>query len=114
MTTAAERQSRRRTKLNKIAQSAEIETWGKLETALLRNEIDITITKKGQIKMNVSNYKPGQKFYMPSTGQIVYLSNDMRLLDTGSTDRDTPNYKTLPTISQEDAWEYEESHGQHN
>lgn len=54
MTTAAERQSRRRTKLNKIAKDAEIDTWGKLETALLRNEIDITITKKGKIEMNKS------------------------------------------------------------
>lgn len=66
MTTAAERQSRRRTKLNKIAQNAEIETWGKLETALLRNEIDITIIKKGKIKINAK-----QAIKLASTGEMT-------------------------------------------
>lgn len=48
MTTAAERQSRRRQKLNQIAQDAGYQTWVMYETEII---------KKGKIEMNARVYK---------------------------------------------------------
>jgi hypothetical protein len=69
--------------------------------------------RKGGRPRQIRNCEPGTKFIMASDGRIVYLSDDMRLLDTGESIKDYDS-SNLQHISDDDAWEYEEARGQHN
>jgi len=64
---------------------------------------------------SIADYKPGQKFMMPDR-RVVYLDEEMRLKDTGKTFLDYSPWAmhVMPVISDAEAWEYEEEHGQHN
>jgi len=63
---------------------------------------------------DISKYEPRKMFYIPQSGQVVYLAEDYRLLDTGLDISCIPNSQTLPKLTEDEVWEWEESHGQHN
>lgn len=64
-------------------------------------------------EMTSKIFKPGTRIYLPYLGSIAYIADDGQLLATGE-EGDTESIKGLPTMTEDEAYEYEEEHGQHN